>query len=164
MDEQPKVETIPTLKGTVWISKLKHIYFPSPSEKVDGDTDSPTVQREFERIVRDNIQKVLKQQESAGNRATEAITPVRIGNFKSAIQRSRKSAAKSSSQQDAIVHDLDADVPGVVPTISHHVSLANGHLGGGGAVPVAARNGHVPNGKLNFRNMLDEADHYDSHM
>ncbi|EDS28638.1 conserved hypothetical protein [Culex quinquefasciatus] len=131
---------------------------------VDGDTDSPTVQREFERIVRDNIQKVLKQQESAGNRATEAITPVRIGNFKSAIQRSRKSAAKSSSQQDAIVHDLDADVPGVVPTISHHVSLANGHLGGGGAVPVAARNGHVPNGKLNFRNMLDEADHYDSHM
>ncbi|XP_058824401.1 adenylate kinase isoenzyme 5 isoform X2 [Topomyia yanbarensis] len=118
---------------------------------VDGDTDSPTVQREFERIVRDNIQKVLQD-----NTGSESITPVKLGSFKSAIQQARK-------PDDAIVHDLDADVPGVVPTISHHVSLANGHLGGG-VIPTGAKNGYIPNGRPNFRNMLEEADNFDSHM
>ncbi|XP_065080427.1 uncharacterized protein LOC135703233 isoform X2 [Ochlerotatus camptorhynchus] len=123
---------------------------------VDGDTDSPTVQREFERIVRESIQKVL-------NQTNIDISPVKIGSFKNAIEQSRKSGV-GSKNTDAIVHDLDADVPGVVPTIIHHVSLANGHLGGG-AVPVGgARNGFIPNGRPNFRNMLDEADNFDSHM
>ncbi|XP_055545854.1 adenylate kinase isoenzyme 5 isoform X2 [Wyeomyia smithii] len=119
---------------------------------VDGDTDSPTVQREFERIVRDNIQKVLQQKDADD----ESITPVKIGSFKNAIQQSRQS-------DDTVVHDLDADVPGVVPTISHHVSLANGHIGAVG-VPAGAKNGFIPNGRPNFRNMLQEADNFDSHM
>ncbi|XP_021702934.1 uncharacterized protein LOC5571857 isoform X3 [Aedes aegypti] len=122
---------------------------------VDGDTDSPTVQREFERIVRDNIQKVLSE-------TNRDITPVKIGTFKNAIQQGRNSAAQKNA--DAIVHDLDADVPGVVPTISHHVSLANGHLGGAVAAGGATRNGFIPNGRPNFRNMLQEADSFDSHM
>ncbi|XP_062548204.1 uncharacterized protein LOC134213291 isoform X2 [Armigeres subalbatus] len=121
---------------------------------VDGDTDSPMVQREFERIVRDNIQKVLSQ-------PNRGITPIKIGTFKNAIQQGRKSAQKNA---DAIVHDLDADVPGVVPTISHHVSLANGHLGGATAAGGGAKNGFIPNGRPNFRNMLQEADNFDSHM
>ncbi|XP_062705814.1 adenylate kinase isoenzyme 5 isoform X3 [Aedes albopictus] len=119
---------------------------------VDGDTDSPTVQREFERIVRDNIQKVLNQD----------ITPVKIGTFKNAIQQGRNSTVQKNA--DAIVHDLDADVPGVVPTISHHVSLANGHLGGVATAGGANRNGYIPNGRPNFRNMLQEADSFDTHM
>ncbi|XP_058452482.1 adenylate kinase isoenzyme 5 isoform X2 [Malaya genurostris] len=117
---------------------------------VDGDTDSPTVQREFERIVRDNIQNVLKTHSTG-----ESVAPVEIGSFRNAIKRSRKS-------DDAIVHDLDAEVPGVVPTISHHVSLANGQLGGG--VPVGAKNGYIPNGRANFRNMLQEANDFDTHI
>lgn len=124
----------------------------SYNSKVDGDTDSPTVQREFERIVRDNIQKVLNQD----------ITPVKIGTFKNAIQQGRNSTVQKNA--DAIVHDLDADVPGVVPTISHHVSLANGHLGGAVAAGGATRNGYIPNGRPNFRNMLQEADSFDTHM
>ncbi|XP_055641967.1 uncharacterized protein LOC129778854 isoform X2 [Toxorhynchites rutilus septentrionalis] len=127
---------------------------------VDGDTDSPTVQREFERIVRDHIDR-LQRSESA-NRDAHAdddadVASVQIGSFKSAIQRGR---AQELRNADAIVHDLEA--PGVVPTISHHVSLANGHLGR--TAPSGFRNGYIPNGKPNFRNMLEEADSFDAHM
>ncbi|XP_053696268.1 adenylate kinase isoenzyme 5 [Sabethes cyaneus] len=120
---------------------------------VDGDTDSPTVQREFERIVRENIQKVIQEKDASN----ADITPVKIGSFKNAIQQSRRQSG------DTVVHDLDADVPGVVPTISHHVSLANGHIGAVG-IPAGAKNGFIPNGRPNFRNMLQEADNFDSHM
>lgn len=129
------------------------------SFKVDGDTDSPTVQREFERIVRVNVERVLNSDRPD---STGDIPPVQIGTFKTVLQRSQR-----TDSMDAIVQDLDADMPGAVPTISHHVSLANGHLPGSGKVGVQpAKNGYVPNGRPNFRNMLEEADSYpiDSHI
>ncbi|XP_058123815.1 uncharacterized protein LOC131281586 [Anopheles ziemanni] len=133
---------------------------------VDGDTDSPTVQREFERIVRVNMERVLNsglvpdpQQEDTAE--ARDVQPVQIGNFRSVLQQSQQAS------MDAIVQDLDTEsVPGAVPTISHHVSLANGHLPGSGKAAGPAKNGFVPNGRPNFRNMLEEADSYpiDSHI
>ncbi|XP_050082037.1 adenylate kinase isoenzyme 5 isoform X2 [Anopheles aquasalis] len=133
---------------------------------VDGDTDSPSVQREFERIVRVNIERVLNSglgSDSAKDR--EAPAAVQIGSFKNVLQRTQQ----QTSSDDAIVQDLDTDMPGAVPTISHHVSLANGHLPGNGKVASGAgsgKNGFIPNGRPNFRNMLEEADSYpiDSHI
>ncbi|XP_055589082.1 adenylate kinase isoenzyme 5 [Uranotaenia lowii] len=127
---------------------------------VDGDTDSPTVQREFERIVRENIQKLGLGAEPGNAADGGSVSPIKLGSFKDAIKQGRsKVAPMELKNADAIVHDLDADVPGVVPTISHHVSLANGHLPKGGS-----RNGFIPNGRPNFRNLLTEADSFDSHM
>ncbi|XP_035909092.1 adenylate kinase isoenzyme 5 isoform X5 [Anopheles stephensi] len=125
---------------------------------VDGDTDSPSVQREFERIVRVNMERVLNS--CLGQTDPDQhddIPPVQIGTFKTVLQRTQRNS------MDAIVQDLDTEMPGAVPTISHHVSLANGHLPGSGK---AAKNGYVPNGRPNFRNMLEEADSYpiDSHI
>ncbi|ETN62884.1 hypothetical protein AND_005412 [Anopheles darlingi] len=133
---------------------------------VDGDTDSPSVQREFERIVRVNIERVLNSglgSDSAKDR--EAPAAVQIGSFKNVLHRTQQ----HSSSVDAIVQDLDTDMPGAVPTISHHVSLANGHLPGNGKAGSGAgsgKNGFIPNGRPNFRNMLEEADSYpiDSHI
>ncbi|XP_049548388.1 uncharacterized protein LOC125959605 [Anopheles darlingi] len=133
---------------------------------VDGDTDSPSVQREFERIVRVNIERVLNSglgSDSAKDR--EAPAAVQIGSFKNVLHRTQQHA----SSVDAIVQDLDTDMPGAVPTISHHVSLANGHLPGNGKAGSGAgsgKNGFIPNGRPNFRNMLEEADSYpiDSHI
>lgn len=90
--------------------------------------------------------------------------------------------------QDAIVHDLEAEevqpadrtmrnVGGEVKvaTISGAVGMANGHvkksnsvtLNGYGPLgkpsPQRQQNGHIPNGKSNFRNMLEEADNYPIH-
>lgn len=72
----------------------------------------------------------------------------------------------------------------MIPTISHHVSLTNGHLrphannviSSANKVPptntikpsTTTLNGHIPNGKSrsSFRNMLDEAENFpiDSHI
>ncbi|XP_052897678.1 uncharacterized protein LOC128304524 [Anopheles moucheti] len=127
---------------------------------VDGDTDSPSVQREFERIVRANMERVLNSglAETDPDR-NDDIPPVQIGTFKTVLQQTQRNS------MDAIVQDLDTEMPGAVPTISHHVSLANGHLPGSGK-PGPAKNGYVPNGRPNFRNMLEEADSYpiDSHI
>ncbi|KPU74219.1 uncharacterized protein Dana_GF22148, isoform C [Drosophila ananassae] len=134
---------------------------------VDGDTDSPSVQREFERLIRSHIQRLLNQGEY-----TDAMEP--LGN-----QMMR------NEQTDAILHDLETNVPGAVPTISHHVSMMNGHLknrssavGSGkqmmnGHVPgrpgTGAGNGNGPVGQsvpVDFRHMLEEAERYpvDSYM
>ncbi|XP_053675840.1 uncharacterized protein LOC128726079 [Anopheles nili] len=127
---------------------------------VDGDTDSPSVQREFERIVRVNMERVLNSDVATNDPGKDDIPPVQIGTFKHVLQRNQQ-----QSSMDAIVHDLDTDMPGAVPTISHHVSLANGHLPGSGKAG-PAKNGYIPNGRPNFRNMLEEADSYpiDSHI
>lgn len=66
---------------------------------------------------------------------------------------------------DDMVQDLE-DVPGVVPTISHHVSLINGHVKNSASRSgKTGANGHIANGRPTFRNMLDEADNpIDSYM
>lgn len=86
-------------------------------------------------------------------------------------------------EQDAIVHDLEENSSPVkrssVATISRNVSMGNGHVKRNNAValngygPHASatttthqqnqQNGHIPNGKPNFRNMLEEADNYPIH-
>ncbi|XP_050077269.1 uncharacterized protein LOC126564310 [Anopheles maculipalpis] len=130
---------------------------------VDGDTDSPSVQREFERIVRVNMERVLNSGlDQPDPEKNEDIPPVQIGTFKTVLQQ----RTQQHNSMDAIVQDLDTEMPGAVPTISHHVSLANGHLPGSGKAGPNAKNGYVPNGRPNFRNMLEEADSYpiDSHI
>uniref|UniRef100_A0A182QP30 Adenylate kinase isoenzyme 5 n=1 Tax=Anopheles farauti TaxID=69004 RepID=A0A182QP30_9DIPT len=130
---------------------------------VDGDTDSPSVQREFERIIRANMERVLNSGPAQIDPANEGdIPPVQIGTFRNVLQRQ---GPPPSASMDAIVQDLDTEMPGAVPTISHHVSLANGHLPGSGKLG-PTKNGYVPNGRPNFRNMLEEADSYpiDSHI
>lgn len=77
-------------------------------------------------------------------------------------------------QTDAILQDLENNVPGAVPTISHHVSLMNGHLknrnnsaanNGGVAMNGDARMAGLTGG-IDFRHMLQEAERYpvDSYM
>lgn len=67
-------------------------------------------------------------------------------------------------RNEDFVEDLEASLPGVIPTISNqvsnHVAMVNGHVGNG--VPRAA-NGHVANGRLNLRSMLEDAE-LDSHI
>lgn len=119
-----------------WILKyIKYLYF-----QIDGDPDSPSVQREFDRVIRTHIQ-------SADGKLTQ--------------QNTRNPIDENRIQRDTIVHDLE-DVPGVVPTISHHVSLANGHIGN--KKPLG--NGNAVQGRQTLRNMLEEAESYniDTHM
>ncbi|XP_041566498.1 uncharacterized protein LOC108141684 isoform X2 [Drosophila elegans] len=135
---------------------------------VDGDTDSPSVQREFERLIRNHIQRLL-------NKTDDTDDAVPLDN-----QMMR------NEQTDAILHDLETNVPGAVPTISHHVSMMNGHLKNRGSALGSGKhqgqmmNGHVPgrpgtgtgNGPVvqpvpvDFRHMLEEAERYpvDSYM
>lgn len=77
---------------------------------VDGDTDSPAVQREFERVVRQHTSRL--------NHETA---------YKPQLQRQISQTKMQTPQQqhlnhDTIVEDLD-NMPGTVPTISNHISL-----------------------------------------
>ncbi|XP_070139327.1 uncharacterized protein [Drosophila kikkawai] len=131
---------------------------------VDGDTDSPSVQREFERLIRNHIQRLLNKGDNPDDSAPLGDQMMR------------------NEQTDAILHDLETNVPGAVPTISHHVSMMNGHLKnrgsalGSGKHPTQMMNGHVPGRPatgnvaqpvpVDFRHMLEEAERYpvDSYM
>lgn len=67
---------------------------------------------------------------------------------------------------ETVVEDLEDSMPGVIPTISNqvssHVAMTNGNLGGKHTQQRAA-NGHIPNGRPNFRSMLEDAE-LDSHI
>jgi len=122
------------------------------------------VQREFERLIRNHIQRLLNKTDETDETAT-------LGN-----QMMR------NEQTDAILHDLETNVPGTVPTISHHVSMMNGHLKNRGSALGSGKhhgqmmNGHVPGRPgtgpvaqpvpVDFRHMLEEAERYpvDSYM
>lgn len=149
--------------------------------KVDGDTDSPTVQREFEKVIKEHIQKAEeaaapgKEAEPGG--VARSLVPGNL--FDRSERRGKQMESKQAEEeQDAIVHDLEetssSPVKKSVQTISHHVSLANGHLkrkgvtmangvGPAAGVSQQQQNGHIPNGRPNFRNMLEEADNYPIH-
>ncbi|XP_055906163.1 adenylate kinase isoenzyme 5 isoform X2 [Eupeodes corollae] len=141
---------------------------------VDGDTDSPSVQREFEKIIRNHIQKLTTNPNQNMNDLNNRPHTTTMRNV--------------SDQTDAILNDLENNVPGAVPTISHHVSMMNGHLksnnvnsnninnmnhhqyggGGVGSVGIGAKTGMNGNaGKpMDFRHMLEEAERHpvDSYM
>ncbi|XP_062142666.1 adenylate kinase isoenzyme 5 isoform X1 [Drosophila sulfurigaster albostrigata] len=150
-------QTLPMLKTMDTSNRL---------QIVDGDTDSPSVQREFERLIRNHIQQ-LTNKVPEGEDVTESL-----GNH---VMR--------NEQTDAILHDLETNVPGSVPTISHHVSMMNGHLKNRGSAltgakrPTQLMNGHAPGRPgtgpvaplaqpVDFRHMLEEAERYpvDSYM
>ena len=73
-------------------------------------------------------------------------------------------------RNEEFVEDLEDFAPGVIPTISNqvsnHVALTNGNIKNGGipkhALPRAG-NGHVANGRVNLRSMLEDAE-LDSHI
>lgn len=76
---------------------------------VDGDTDSPSVQREFERVVRQHTSRL--------NHET-AYKP----QSKRQISQTKMQTPQQHLNHDTIVEDLD-NMPGTVPTISNHISL-----------------------------------------
>lgn len=94
-------------------------------------------------------------------------------NYESPYNRNMSGANQNNSRSgrhNDMVEDLEDSLPGVIPTISNqvsnHVAMSNGHLGGGGKhnqSRAPAQNGHVPNGRTNFRSMLEDAE-MDSHI
>lgn len=123
-------------------------------------------------MIAENIQKMVAAVPTPGPSDT---TP----SLYNRSQRSQAAAVRRVQQeleeQDAIVHDLEeisSPAKRNVATISHHVSgggLANGHLKknavriNGYGPRTQQANGHIPNGKPNFRNMLEEAENYPIH-
>lgn len=119
--------------------------------QVDGDTDSPSVQREFEKIIRNHIKE--SQQQNNSNKNTQPM-------FASDL-------TKNTNVDQTVIQDLETNVPGTVPTISHHVSLMNGHLKTRSSNNENKSNGDLQNGQpMDFRHMLQEAERFpvDSYM
>lgn len=75
---------------------------------------------------------------------------------------------RHDEMNDGNLHD---SMPGVIPTISNHVSnhvnngyVGNGNLGGKNYThPRTTTNGYIPNGRPSLRNMLHDAE-MDSHI
>lgn len=88
------------------------------------------------------------------------------GNFGGALFKRNESSANLASKKrnDAVIEDLEDTMPGAIPTISNrvsnHMGLANGHIGG---KEPSQTNGHIPNGRPNFRTMLEDVE-LDSHI
>lgn len=139
------------------------IFFFLPKKfQIDGDTDSPSVQREFEKSIRNHIQNFKGSQVNHVHRPTSRQPP------------------PVNQQTDSILQDLENNVPGAVPTISHHVSLMNGHIKNRNTSANQLANNNNNNkttGYMNgdigqtgqtmdFRHMLEEAERYpvDSYM
>lgn len=112
---------------------------------VDGDTDSPSVQREFERVIRQHTSRLnheiiyktspQKPQTSPPKPIQKQLSqPIASTPLLSPTQRQPSHRnnqpqqpppppkPRQTSQDDAIVEDLD-NMPGAVPTISNHISL-----------------------------------------
>jgi hypothetical protein len=94
--------------------------------------------------------------------------------FGSLYSRENRNETGNQNLNDTTITDLEEEsMPGTIPTISHHVSMSNGQLGGGFRnktmhykPPNAQQNGHIPNGRPNFRNALEDAEGFpiDSHI
>ncbi|TMW52318.1 hypothetical protein DOY81_002575, partial [Sarcophaga bullata] len=150
-------QTLPMLKAMDNSNRLQII---------DGDTDSPSVQREFEKSIRNHIQKLTGTQMS--------------NNVQRPTSKQPPPPPHMEQQTDTIIQDLENNVPGAVPTISHHVSLMNGHIKNRNtsANQLANNNHNKTNtnymngditgqtGQMDFRHMLQEAERYpvDSYM
>lgn len=81
---------------------------------VDGDTDNPSVQREFERVIRQHTSRLNHEV------AYKPQSMQRQNNQSKAQQPAKQQ--KQQQNHDSIVEDLD-NMPGAVPTISNHISL-----------------------------------------
>lgn len=126
---------------------------------VDGDTDNPSVQREFERVIRQHT-----------SRLNHEVA------YKPQSQPRQGSQKQMQSNQDSIVEDLD-NMPGTVPnqSISNHISLIHSNNNKGPVENDQLNNNsnHVSNHVGNhvnearaanptksFRSMLEEAETY----
>lgn len=99
---------------------------------VDGDTDSPSVQREFERVIRQHTSRLNHEivyraqstpQQSPPKPLQKQLASSAVSPSTSApTQRQQPHSSQSKNLNDAIVEDLD-NMPGTVPTISNHISL-----------------------------------------
>lgn len=124
---------------------------------VDGDTDNASVQREFERVIRQHTSRLNHE---------VAYKP-------QTVQRQSNQQPKIQSNTDSIVEDLD-NMPGTVPTISNHISLIhNNNKGPVENDKLNNNSNHVSNHVGNhvnearpanptktFRSMLEEAETY----
>lgn len=124
---------------------------------IDGDTDNPSVQREFERVIRQHTTRL--NHEVAYKPQSESML--------------YNSQQKNQTNHDQIVEDLD-NMPGSVPTISNHISLI--HNNNKGSIEndnINNNSNHVSNHVANhvneikaanptktFRSMLEEAETY----
>lgn len=117
-----------------------------------------SVQREFERVVKQYIDKL-------NGKITEEIQPNMISGL---YNRNINTDPQRSKNKKEIVEDLENSMPGVIPTISgkvtNHFPMTNGHLGGAKHNQPRTSNGYyVPNGRPNLRSMLQDAE-LDSHI
>ena len=124
------------------------------------------MQREFEKSIRNHIQKFTGIQ--ANN------------NIQRPTSKQPPPPPHMEQQTDTIIQDLENNVPGAVPTISHHVSLMNGHIknrntnanhqlaNNNNNKTTNYMNGDITGqtGQMDFRHMLQEAERYpvDSYM
>lgn len=117
--------------------------------QIDGDTDSPTVQREFEKCIRNFVDKV-NSNSLVSNKISSVAAPL----------------LKASNQTDAILQDLESNTAGVVPTISHQVSRLNDHNTKKEALNRQMNGDIATDRNMDFRHMLEEAERYpvDSYM
>ncbi|XP_073823056.1 uncharacterized protein isoform X1 [Musca autumnalis] len=155
-------QTLPMLKAMDNSNRLQII---------DGDTDSPSVQREFEKSIRNHIQNLTG---ATANNVSHMGMAAAAG-----LGAGAAAGSHMNQQTDAILQDLENNVPGAVPTISHHVSLMNGHLknrntsghqlannNNNNKGPTSYMNGQTGGQRMDFRHMLEEAERYpvDSYM
>lgn len=78
---------------------------------VDGDTDNSTVQREFERVIRQHT-----------SRLNHVLSYKPQSMIRQSNQPNIQKNQTHTQNQDSIVEDLD-NMPGTVPIISNHISL-----------------------------------------
>lgn len=123
---------------------------------VDGDTDNSTVQREFERVIRQHTSRLNHE----------------VSYKQQPVQR-QTNQPKIQINNDSIVEDLD-NMPGSVPTISNHISLIhNNNKGSMENDNINNNSNHVSNHVVvnhvnetranptkSFRSMLEEAETY----
>ncbi|XP_055295783.1 adenylate kinase isoenzyme 5 [Sitodiplosis mosellana] len=135
---------------------------------VDGDTDNASVQREFERVIRQHTSRLNHE---------VAYKPQSMPrqNNQPKIQQQPPQQQQQQQNHDSIVEDLD-NMPGAVPTISNHISLIhnnnkgsmeNDHLNNNSNhVSNHVGNNHVnetratANPTKTFRSMLEESETY----
>lgn len=114
------------------------------------------MEKEFEKTIRKHTTELMN--------STSKLEHNRTDN-RSHVSLYANDHRNSTRRIDDMVQDLD-NVPGVVPTISHHVSLVNGNVKNSASRSgKTGLNGHIANGRPTFRNMLDEAENpIDSYM
>lgn len=137
---------------------------------VDGDTDSSSVQREFERVIRQHTIRLSHET------AYRPVLPKSAQNFRQQLQQQQpQKTTQPNGHDDPIIEDLD-NMPGSVPTISNHISLIHNNNAG----PIEQDNSnnnnnintdgrsnkndsnlaknHATNQTKTFRSMLEEAE------